>query len=104
MLEVNLWIGRHKRFIYQRINRTISCANVHVSVLKLGSQFLLTPSALLETCTFSTIESAEMTRIIDLFYSYSEFPHAKNCSNDEIIISVIQKKNITDSCACWQRY
>ena len=44
------------------------------------SIFLLTPFLPLQTYAVSIFQSAEMTRAIDLFYSYSELPYAKNLS------------------------
>ena len=44
------------------------------------SIFLLTPFLPLQTYAVSIFQSAETTRAIDLFYSYSELPYAKNLS------------------------
>ena len=82
MLEANLWIGRHKRFIYQHINRTTfvcKCARLsfETRLPRSLSVFLLTPFIPLETYAVSIFQSAEMTRTIDLFYSFSKFPYSK---------------------------
>ena len=82
MLEANLWIGRHKRFIYQYINPTTfvcKCARLsfETRLPRSLSVFLLTPFIPLETYAVSIFQSAEMTRTIDLFYSFSKFPHSK---------------------------
>ena len=56
------------------------------------SIFLLTPFLPLQTYAVSIFQSAEMTRAIDLFYSYSEFLYAKNLSKSLYLWSRKKKK------------